>query len=102
MDLSSLYILFPYQSTFECDPCFVWGSPFQSGSLTLVQMRKMLEQAEEAKVESICFEGGEPFLYYAVVLKSVQLAKQTGFRIGIVSNAYWANTGEDAIEWVRR
>jgi len=101
MELTSLHILLTYQCTFECDHCFVWGSPFQSGTLTLAQIRLILEQAKEAKVEWIYFEGGEPFLYYAVVHKGVQLAKQMGFRLGIVSNAYWANTVEDAIEWLR-
>jgi MoaA/NifB/PqqE/SkfB family radical SAM enzyme len=101
MKLASLHILMTYQCTFECDHCFVWGSPFQSGTLTLTQIQQILEQAKEARVEWIYFEGGEPFLYYAVVLKGVQLAKLMGFRVGIVSNAYWANTVEDAIEWLR-
>jgi len=101
MNLSSLHILFTYQCTFECDHCFVWGSPFQSGTLTLTQIQLILEQANVANVEWIYFEGGEPFLYYPVVLKGVQMAKQMGFHIGIVSNAYWAITVEDAIEWLR-
>ena len=33
------------------------------------------------------FEGGEPTLFYPILLKSVQAANDMGFRAGIVSNA---------------
>jgi hypothetical protein len=101
MKLSGLHILLTYQCTYECDHCFVWGSPWQSGVLSLAQVKDALEQAKEAGVSSIYFEGGEPFLYYALLLKGVHLAADMGFEVGIVSNAYWATTVEDATEWLR-
>jgi len=102
MELSGLHLLLTYQCTFECDHCFVWGSPFQSGTMTLEKVRHILEQAKEVgTVEWIFFEGGEPFLYYPVLLKCVQEAAAQGFRVGIVSNTYWATQEEDAIEWLR-
>lgn len=101
MKLSGLHILLTYQCIYECDHCFVWGSPRQSGTLTLEQIEDILHQAKEAGVTSIYFEGGEPFLYYAVLLKAVRMAADMGFEAGIVSNAYWANSVEDAVEWLR-
>jgi MoaA/NifB/PqqE/SkfB family radical SAM enzyme len=101
MKLSGLHILLTYQCTYECDHCFVWGSPWQSGVLSLEQIRDILQQAKEAGVSSIYFEGGEPFLYYVLLLKGVQLAADMGFEVGIVSNAYWATSVEDATEWLR-
>ncbi len=102
MKLTSLHILLTYQCNFECDHCFVWGSPWQSGTLTLSQLEDVIRQAEDVgTVDSIYFEGGEPFLYYPVLLKAVQSAKSQGFQVGIVSNSYWATTVEDAIEWLR-
>ena len=98
MKLSGLHILLTYQCTYECEHCFVWGSPRQSGALTLEQVEQVLQQAKDAGVESIYFEGGEPFLYYAILAKGVRLAAEMGFSVGIVSNAYWANTVADAIE----
>jgi hypothetical protein len=101
MKLSGLHLLITYQCTFECEHCFVWGSPWQSGTMTLAQIRQVLLQASEtASIEKIYFEGGEPFLYYAVMLKSVQAAAAMGFKVGIVSNAYWANSREDAIAFL--
>jgi hypothetical protein len=102
MKLSGLHLLLTYQCTLECDHCFVWGSPWQSGTLTLPDIRQILQQARElGTVEWIYFEGGEPFLYYAVLLKAVQEAAQLGFRVGVLSNSYWANDVQDALEWLR-
>jgi MoaA/NifB/PqqE/SkfB family radical SAM enzyme len=101
MKISGLHILLTYRCTFECDHCFVWGSPQQTGVLTIEQMTRILAQAKEANVEWIYLEGGEPFLYYAVLVKSVQIAAGMGFSVGIVSNAYWATAVEDAIEWLK-
>ena len=101
MKLEGLHILLTYQCNYECDHCFVWGSPRQTGTLTLAQIDDILYQAKDAGVVSIYFEGGEPFLYYAVLNKAVHKAADMGFSVGIVSNAYWANTVADATEWLR-
>ena len=99
MHVTGLHLLLTYQCTFECDHCFVWGSPFQNGVMTLDNIRTILEQAEEVgTVESFYFEGGEPFLYYSVLQKAVQETAKRGYEVGIVSNAFWANSLEDAIE----
>ena len=101
MKLSGLHILLTYQCTWECDHCFVWGSPWQKGTLTLEQIENILHQAKDAGVTSIYFEGGEPFLYYAILKQAVHKASDMGFSVGIVSNAYWANSVHDATEWLR-
>jgi len=101
MKLEGLHILLTYQCTYECDHCFVWGSSWQTGTLTLEQIENILSQAKDAGVTSIYFEGGEPFLYYAVLKEAVYKASDMGFSVGIVSNAYWANTVSDATEWLR-
>ncbi|HEX6270368.1 MAG TPA: radical SAM protein [Anaerolineales bacterium] len=101
MKLSGLHILLTYQCTYECDHCFVWGSPWQTGTLTLEQIEQILQQAKEVGVSSIYFEGGEPFLYYAILVQGVRKAADMGFSVGIVSNAYWANSVSDAEEWLR-
>lgn len=101
MKLDGLHILLTYQCTYECDHCFVWGSPRQTGTLTYEQIEIILQQAKDAGIVSIYFEGGEPFLYYPILVKAVQGAAKIGFAVGIVSNAYWATTLSDAEEWLR-
>ncbi len=101
MKLTGLHILLTYQCTYECDHCFVWGSPRQRGVFTLDQIEDGLGQAKEAEVGTIYFEGGEPFLYYGLLVKGVHLASEMGFKVGIVSNAYWATSVRDAAEWLQ-
>lgn len=101
MKLTGLHLLLTYQCNLECDHCFVWGSPWQSGTMTLQNVREILRQAKElGTVEWIYFEGGEPFLYYAVLVREVQEAAEMGFRVSIVTNSYWAISLEDALEWL--
>jgi MoaA/NifB/PqqE/SkfB family radical SAM enzyme len=101
MKLSGLHLLLTYECNLECDHCFVWGSPWQSGTMTLAQIRGILRQAVElGTLEWIYFEGGEPFLYYPILMKAVQEASEMGFRVGIVSNGYWATSEADALEWL--
>ncbi|HUH97955.1 MAG TPA: radical SAM protein [Anaerolineales bacterium] len=98
MRLSGLHILLTYQCTRECAHCFLWGSPRQRGVFSLEQIEQVLLQAKEAGVESIYFEGGEPFIYYEVLVGGVQRAAAMGFAAGIVSNAYWASSVARAAE----
>ena len=102
MKLTGLHILLTYQCNFECDHCFVWGSPWQAGTFTLSQLEDVINQAEEVgTVSSIYFEGGEPFLYYPVLVKAISSAIDRDFKVGIVSNGYWATTKDDALEWLK-
>ena len=102
MRLSSLHLLLTYECNFDCDHCFVWGSPKQSGTITIKGLREILRQGKKlGTVKSIFFEGGEPFLYHPVMVKGAQMAKEMGFSVGLLSNSYWANSVEDAVEWLR-
>jgi hypothetical protein len=102
MKLAGLHLLLTYQCTFECDHCFVWGSPKQHGTFTLAQIRQVLKQATDlGTIESIYFEGGEPFLYYGTLLAGARLVREAGFGVGIVSNSYWAISVDDAIAWLK-
>lgn len=102
MKVTGLHLLLSYQCTFECDHCFVWGSPWQFGTMTLGQVRRILQEAKESgTVTSVYFEGGEPFLFYPLMLRGAIEAREMGFSVGIVSNAYWAEDMESALEWLR-
>lgn len=101
MDLTGIHVLLTYQCNLECDHCFVWGSPWQRGTMTLRQLRQVLQQAHDlGTVDWIYFEGGEPFLYYALMRQGVEEAARMGLRVGVVSNGYWATSIEDAALWL--
>lgn len=102
MQLTGLHLLLTYRCVFECDHCFVWGGPKSNTVMTVEQVRTILRQAYDLDtVEWVYFEGGEPFLYYPVLVRAVQLATSMGFRVGIVTNAFWANSVDDALIWLK-
>lgn len=101
MELSGLHILLTYACNFSCEHCFVWGSPSQKGTWAWADLQNLLQQTQSIpSVKKVYFEGGEPFLYYPLLLKGVKTASNLGFQVGIVSNAYWATTVDDARLWL--
>ncbi len=102
MKLNGVHVLLTYQCNLECDHCFVFGSPWQTGTFSLANLRQLLSQADVLDtVDWFYFEGGEPFLYYSLLLESVRCAAQRNYKVGIVTNGYWATGQEDAVECLR-
>jgi len=100
--LSQLHLLLTGECKYECDHCFVWSGPGQGNTMNREIIGHILDQAEDlGTIEWIYFEGGEPFLFFELLLWGVQQAHQRGFRVGVVSNAYWAEDGEKAMETLR-
>jgi len=67
----------------------------------LKQIRNILSEAIAlGTVNSVSFEGGEPFLYYPILIKAVEEAAEIGFHVEVLSNCYWGNSSEDALEWL--
>ncbi|MBI5301505.1 MAG: hypothetical protein HY868_05155 [Chloroflexi bacterium] len=98
--LTGIHFLLTYQCAFECDHCFVFGSPFAKGTFTLSQVEQVLDQAEKiGTINSIYFEGGESFLFYPLLIESIRSARARGFQVGIVTNAYFATSEDDAALW---
>ena len=100
--LSGLHLLLTYECNYECDHCFVWGGPSQTGTMTLETVERILDEATAlGTIEWIYFEGGEPFLCYETLVEGVHMARASGFSVGIVSNAYWATSEAEALERLR-
>jgi hypothetical protein len=100
--LTGIHFLTTLACNFECDHCFLWCGPGSRGTFTADQIRAVLDEAVRlGGIEMVYFEGGEPFLYYPLVLEGIRLARERGFASGIVTNAYWATSAEDAALWLR-
>ncbi|MEM0008308.1 MAG: radical SAM protein [Candidatus Bathyarchaeia archaeon] len=101
MNLKGVHLLLTYRCDVECDHCFVWGSPNAKGTFTFKQISKILEEARKiSSVSYISIEGGEPFLYYPIMVKTVKRGVELGFHVEVLSNCYWATCVEDAVEWL--
>ena len=100
--LTGIHVLLTYQCTGECDHCFLHCGPRCEGTFTLRQLRElMLEIKQIETIDTVYFEGGEPFLFYAVLLGGLRMARDAGLQAGIVTNGYWATSEEDAEQWLR-
>jgi len=100
--LTGVHLLLTYKCDGECDHCFVWSSPGSGGTMTVEQVERIIDQAKDIPtVNTIYFEGGEPFLFYPVLLRGVQYARERGLEVGIVSNAYWATSKSDSKLWLQ-
>jgi hypothetical protein len=99
--LSGLHILLTQRCLLECDHCFVWGGPRQAGAFALENLYRALDQAQQVQsIRSIYFEGGEPFLFYPILVEGVRAAAERGFTVGLVTNGYWAASVDDALVWL--
>ncbi len=102
MKLSGIHFLLTYKCIFECDHCFLYSSPGSKGTFTVQQLKDVLDEAKKIDtVRWVYFEGGEPFLYYPIMLEGVKLARDRGFSVGIVTNSYWATSIKDAMVWLK-
>ncbi len=99
--LTGIHFLLTYTCTYECDHCFVYSGPFVGGTFTLKQIKEVLDEADRlGTVKMVYFEGGEPFLFYPLMVAGIKLARAAGFQVGVVSNAYWATSVPDAKLWL--
>ena len=95
--VNGIHFLLTYACTYRCDHCFLHCSPEARGTFTGAQLRETFEEIDRmGAIETVYFEGGEAFLYYPLLLEGLRLAAALGLRAGIVTNAYWATSVEDA------
>ncbi len=100
--LNGIHILLSYTCCLECDHCFLFCSPRSKGTVTLEQIQILLKESKKlGTIQEIYFEGGEPFLFYPLMLEGVRLAHEMGYKVGIVSNGYWSTNVEDGKLWLK-
>ncbi len=100
--MTGIHFLLTYMCNRACDHCFVYGAPEAKGTFTLEQIRAIVGDLPKiGTIETVYFEGGEPFLFYPLMLEGIKTAREMGFQAGIVTNVYWATSVEDAKVWLR-
>lgn len=96
--LTGIHVLLTYRCTSECDHCFLHCGPSRAGAFTIPQLGILFDEAGRiGTIQTVYFEGGEPFLHYATLVEGVRMARAAGLEAGIVTNAYWATSMEDAL-----
>jgi hypothetical protein len=70
--------------------------------MSVNQIENVLSQSRKIPtIKWIFFEGGEPFLFYPILIKGIEMARKRGFEVGVVTNAYWATDDNDSISWLK-
>ncbi len=101
MKINGVHFLLTYSCNFECDHCFLYCSPGSRGTFTIAQIREALKEIKKIEtIDSVSFEGGEPFLVYPVLKEAIRLSNRQGLKTSVETNNYWATTVEDAILWL--
>lgn len=63
----------------------LFGGPNAEGVFTFRQISEILAEAKKLKsVDSVSIEGGEPFLYYQIMVKAVMESLKLGFRVEVL------------------
>ncbi|MCH8069338.1 MAG: hypothetical protein IID16_08765 [Candidatus Marinimicrobia bacterium] len=100
--LTQIHFLLTYTCNYQCDHCFLYSGPNAQGTFTINQLRKVFDEIPKiGTIEKVYFEGGESFLYYPLLLEGIRIANDMGLKTGIVTNAYWATSVEDAELWLK-
>jgi len=100
--LTGIHILLTLKCTHECEHCFLHCGPSREATFTVGQLRALIRQIGGlGTVNIVYFEGGEPFLFYPLLLEGLHIVRDAGFDAGIVTNGYWATSVEDALHWLR-
>ncbi len=99
--LNGIHFLLTYKCIFSCDHCFLYSGPSAKGVFTLKQLEEIMADAKTmGTVDTVYFEGGEPFLYFPLLVAGLKSAHKHGFSTGIVTNSYWATSADDAMLWL--
>ncbi len=100
--LTGIHFLLTMSCNFECDHCFLYCSPNFEGTFTLRQLRAVHEEMRKIEtIKMVYYEGGEPFLFYPLMLEGIRISHEMGFKTGVVTNSYWATSEEDAELWLK-
>jgi MoaA/NifB/PqqE/SkfB family radical SAM enzyme len=59
------------------------------------------EMKKLGTIKMVFYEGGEPFLYYPLMVEGIKMSHEIGASTGIVTNSYWAISDEDAELWLK-
>jgi hypothetical protein len=101
MPLKSLHFILTYRCIYQCDHCFLHCGPHQAKTFTAHELEGLLAQAGALEgLDSVYFEGGEPMLYYPLLLRGVRTATELGLSSGIVTCGYYATDSQDGAMWL--
>ncbi len=89
-------LLYTRTCPLSCAHCIIESSPKATGKMKKEVAARYLEVIPKYS-DTVCFTGGEPFLYFNEVLELTKLATAVGLRTTIVSGAGWVRVDKEEI-----
>jgi MoaA/NifB/PqqE/SkfB family radical SAM enzyme len=80
----------------RCDHCVATADIPAGRTMDHTKAKELIAALAQAGVGGISFSAGEPFLYFQEMVELVNLCRQLGIYTRIVTNSFWAGTGEAA------
>lgn len=99
--LTNIGLLMTYRCQVACPHCVIGAGPARKEAMQLAEMRSWIEQAaayRDGLIKAVCFTGGEPFYDVNTLASAIAMATSCGMLPTVVTNAFWAETPERAIE----
>lgn len=91
MHVSSLGLHLTDQCNARCQHCAYHCGPEVNGVMSFDDARQYLHRVARQSLELVCISGGEPCLYFDLVVNIVREAQAMGVpSIWVFTNAYWA------------
>lgn len=99
IDIYRVGLVLTEQCNIACSHCWFDSNPRRTGRMSLGQALCYVDQASEIPtIEWISISGGEPFLFPEMLHKIVSAASEKGFHTECVTNCFWAESEDCALE----
>ncbi len=86
----------------RCSHCVAAGEIPDLKKMELPKAKEIIRELSATGVTGISFTAGEPFIYFNDLLEMVGLCRDLGMYTRIVTNSYWARSGEKVEEHLRQ
>jgi len=80
----------------------VHHAPVRKWTMSLEQIRGLVDQANHLACHTVIFSGGEPFLLGDLLQEAISYAAFRVSRVRVITGAYWADTPHHALEMAGR
>lgn len=99
--LSNIGLMLTYKCTIACPHCIVEAGPHRKTEVHVESALDWIEQAScyrDGHITGLALTGGEPFYNLDLLARISAYGEQLRLIVSVVSNAYWADSREAALD----
>jgi len=99
--LKNIGLLMTYKCQVSCPHCIIEAGPYRTEEMAVEDMRDWIRQIASYRrghIRVLSLTGGEPFFNLEVLRSISDYGDEQGLFVSAVTNAYWADTPEKAVQ----